>query len=285
MTPQTKLQSTKTNKDNSEQPVPKLPPWLQMKQQGKIQLEKGRLVQDNLSKFGTLIAYLTKIVPVYQAKNSPWMRIIELIGLTILIVLSSNIMYLWMILLLLMVHLIILPGTIIVNICKKLVKLLIISAIVLLPSLLLRANNIGLFLSRVTLVMLNISIFLSINSWPQFILGLKQLHCPSVIILTLDITMKYVYTLGNYIQELLNSIKLRTCGQHVNRKMMGVILGQVYLSAKKRTTDLYNAMLLRGYSNNKTANLKITWNKYDLISMGELLFATVAYFITRGVVA
>lgn len=58
--------------------------------------------------------------------------------------------------------------------------------------------------------MLNISIFLSITSWPQFIQGLKQLHLPNVIILTLDITMKYVYTLGVYIQELLSSIKLRT---------------------------------------------------------------------------
>lgn len=102
----------------------------------------------------------------------------------------------------------------------------------LLPSLLLQANNIGLFLARIALIMLNISIFLSITSWPQFIQGLKQLHLPNVIILTLDITMKYVYTLGVYIQELLSSIKLRTFGQHVNRRVLGVIIGQVYLSAK-----------------------------------------------------
>lgn len=285
MTPQTKQPSTKPSKSKDPQPLPDLPLWMQMRQQGQVQLEKGRLVQDNLSKFGALIAYLTKIQPVYQAKNSPWARIVELIGLTILIVLSSNIVYLWMVLLLMMVHLIILPGDIIINILKKLVKLMIISTIVLLPSLLLQANNIQLFLTRVALIMLNISIFLSINTWPQFIRGLKQLHCPGVIILTLDITMKYVYTLGSYIQELLNSIKLRTFGQHVNRKMMGVILGQVYLSAKKRTTDLYNAMLLRGYNGTNANKGKLTWNKYDLFSMGELLVAIIGYCLTRGVTA
>ncbi len=143
-----------------------------------------------------------------------------------------------------------------------------------LPSLLLQANNIGLFLARIALIMLNISIFLSIStSWPQFIQGLKQLHLPNVIILTLDITMKYVYTLGVYIQELLSSIKLRTFGQHVNRRVLGVIIGQVYLSAKKRTSDLYQAMLLRGYNSNNVASWRLSWNKYDIISMGELLLA------------
>ncbi|WP_304678389.1 energy-coupling factor transporter transmembrane component T [uncultured Limosilactobacillus sp.] len=282
MVQQTKPQiSSKTE----TKPAEKLPVWLMNPERHQVQLTKGRLVQDNLSKFATLVAFLTRVTPVYTAKNSPWVRIIELIGLTILIVLSSQVLFLWLILILMLVHLVILPGSVIITISKKLFKLMVVSLIVLLPSLLLQANNIGLFLARVALIMLNISIFLSITSWPQFIQGLEQLHLPSVIILTLDITMKYVYTLGVYIQELLSSIKLRTFGQHVNRRVLGVIIGQVYLSAKKRTSDLYQAMLLRGYNSNNVASWKLSWNKYDLISMGELLFAVVAYFLTRGVVA
>lgn len=272
------------SKKNKAVPT-KLPVWLMNSERHQVQLTKGRLVQDNLTRFATLVAFLTRITPVYKAKNSPWVRIIELIGLTILIVLSSQVMFLWLILILLLTHLIILPGSVIITITKKLVKLMAVSLLVLLPSLLLQTNNISLFLTRVALIMLNISIFLSITSWPQFIQGLEQLHLPSVIILTLDITMKYVYTLGVYIQELLSSIKLRTFGQHVNCRVLGVIIGQVYLSAKKRMGDLYQAMLLRGYNNSSIARRKLSWNKYDLISMGELLFAVVAYFVTRGVVA
>lgn len=272
----------------SDKPQPtekRLPVWMMNPERHQVQLTKGRLVQDNLSKFASLVAFLTKVTPVYSAKNSPWVRIVELIGLTILIVLSSQVLFLWMMLILLLIHLVILPGKTIITIGKKLVKLMVVSLIVLLPSLLLQASNITLFLARVALIMLNISIFLSTTSWPQFIQGLKQLHLPSVIILTLDITMKYVYTLGVYIQELLSSIKLRTFGQHVNRRVLGVIIGQVYLSAKKRTSDLYQAMLLRGYNSNNVAGWKLSWNKYDLVSMGELLFAVVAYCLTRGVVA
>lgn len=277
-------QQTKPQTSKQTKPATPLPFWLTIPQQEKVKLNRGRMVQDNLSKFAGLINFLTKITPVYHAKNSPWVRIVEMIGLTILIVLSAKITFLWLVLILLLAHLVMLPGEVIITIGKKLVKLLLVSLLVLLPSLLLQANNIGLFLARVGLIMLNISIFLSITSWPQFIDGLAQLHLPNVIILTLDITMKYVYTLGMYLQELLSSIKLRTFGQHVDRRVLGVIIGQVYLSAKKRTSDLYQAMLLRGFNNNNTAHWHLTWNKYDLISMSELVAAIGVYLVTQGVV-
>lgn len=278
-------QQTKPQINKQSQSQTSLPFWLTIPQQERVELKKGRMVQDNISKFAGLIAFLTKVTPVYHAKNSPWVRIIEMVGLTTLIVLSAKVTFLWLILILLLTHLAMLPGKVIVNIGKKLVKLMVVSLLVLLPSLLLRSSNISLFLTRVGLIMLNISIFLSITSWPQFIDGLEQLHLPSVIILTLDITMKYVYTLGVYLQELLNSIKLRTFGQHVDRKVLGVIIGHVYLSAKKRTGDLYQAMELRGFNSNHTASWKLSWNKYDTISVTELVVALVAYLVTQGVVA
>ncbi|MGQ5709892.1 energy-coupling factor transporter transmembrane component T family protein [Lactobacillus sp. PSON] len=256
-----------------------LPAWLNTGEENKVQLSKGKLIQNNLNIFTNLIKALTKISPAYAAKNSPWMRIAELIVLTTLILLSSQVVFLWMVFILILLHLVFLPGKVIVRIGKKLTKLVLISLIVLLPSLLLRDNNIGLFISRTVLIMLNISIFLSVTSWPQFIQGLEQIHFPSVMILTLDITMKYVYTLGIYIQEVLNSIKLRTFGQHVNRKVLGVIVGQVYLSAKKRTVDLYQAMTLRGYNNKNVVNWKLSWNKYDNLSLIEILAAVIVYFV------
>lgn len=256
-----------------------LPGWLNKKEESKVQLSKGKLIQNNLNIFTNLIKALTKVSPAYAAKNSPWMRIAELIVLTTLILLSSQVVFLWLVFILILLHLVFLPGKVIVRIGKKLTKLILISLIVLLPSLLLRDNNIGLFIARTVLIMLNISIFLSVTSWPQFIQGLEQIHFPSVMILTLDITMKYVYTLGIYIQEVLNSIKLRTFGQHVNRKVLGVIVGQVYLSAKKRTVDLYQAMTLRGYNNKNVVNWKLGWNKYDNLSLIEILVAIIAYFV------
>ena len=180
MVQQTKPQINNQPKNKT---VGKLPVWLMNSERHQVPLTKGRLVQDNLSKFAALVAFLTRITPVYSAKNSPWVRIVELIGLTILIVLSSQVMFLWLMLILMLVHLLILPGSVIITISKKLCKLLLVSLVVLLPSLLLQANNIGLFLARIALIMLNISIFLSITSWPQFIQGLKQLHLPNVIIL------------------------------------------------------------------------------------------------------
>ena len=103
------VQQTKPQINNQpkNKPIEKLPVWLMNSERHQVPLTKGRLVQDNLSKFAALVAFLTRITPVYSAKNSPWVRIVELIGLTILIVLSSQVMFLWLMLILMLVHLLI----------------------------------------------------------------------------------------------------------------------------------------------------------------------------------
>ena len=195
---------------------------------------------------------------------------------------GTSLTYLWIVGLLLFIKLSVLPGSVIINIIKKLFRLLIISAIVLLPSIVISQNDMTLFLIRVGLILVNISIFLAITSWQQFILALRQWHLPTIIILVIDITIKYIYMLGMFLEELLYSIRLRTLGQHVSRQVLGALLGQLYLSSKERTTETYQAMVLRGYSRDSkgySLDRRLPFNRCDFGVLVELVALIVLYFI------
>ena len=259
-----------------------LPQWLQTDNHDPAPVSKHNFVQANIKTVIRLLDYFTQINPKVSVKTSSWIRMLLLIGYTYLILATTNVIYLWLIFLLLIIRLATFPGTIIVSIFKKLIKLLLISLILLLPSELLQNSNLGLFLIRISLVMLNLSIFLMVTSWQQFIQALCQLHVPSIIVLTVDITIKYTYTLGNYLQEILYSIRLRTLGQRVNHQMMGVIIGQLYLSARKRMNELYQAMLLRGYHRTVPNKQRLVFNRYDLVAVAVVILMVILSITLRG---
>lgn len=259
-----------------------LPEWLQSSNHDPLPAGKRNFVQVNIKTVIRLLDYFTQVTPKVSVKTSPWLRLLLLIGYTYLILASSNVLFLWLVLLLLAARLVTFPGTTIVPIFKKLIKLLLISAVLLLPSVLLRNSNLDLFLIRIGLVMLNLSIFLTVTSWQQFIQALRQLHLPSLIVLTIDITIKYAYTLGNYLQEILYSVRLRTLGQQVDRHMLGVIVGQLYLSARKRMNDLYQAMLLRGYQRMTKNRQRLVFNRQDLIAVSIFSLMVILAVMLKG---
>lgn len=258
------------------------PEWLKEDNHDRLPASKKNFVLVNIKTVIKILNYFGKVTPNVTVHTSAWLRLLLLIAYTYLILATTNPIFLWVILLLLGGRLVTFPGEVIIVILKKLVKLLLVSAILLLPSVLLQNENIDLFLIRISLVMLNLSVFLTVTSWQQFVAALRQLHLPEVMILTIDITIKYAYTLGHYLQEILYSVRLRTLGQRVSRQMLGVIVGQLYLSARKRTNDLYQAMVLRGYRQSARNNNHITFNRQDGGSLCLFIAMVILAIVLRG---
>ncbi len=157
------------------------------------------------------------------------------------------------------------PGNAILGIFKKYLKLIIFTAIFILPSLFLsRKADLALFFMRISTLLLSLAYFSGTTTWQQFILALKQLHFPNVLILTLDITVKYCYLAGIYLQESLYSIRFKTLGQKASFQLLGNLIGELYLSLKSRMNDLYQAMVLRGY---KLTNKNHLYPKFTVKSI------------------
>lgn len=134
----------------------------------------------------------------------------------ICILLSNTVLFLEIMLVIVMLRLVFLPGTIVRNDGETL-KLMLVSLLVLMPSLLLHNDNLGIFGTNRIGNALYCAV-LATTPWKRFIEALEQLHFPGVMILTLDITIKYIGILGRHLEEILTSIKLKSFGNGSSQK-------------------------------------------------------------------
>ena len=113
-----------------------LPLWLQTKNQTNLNFEKKHdFVGINITSLGKLLHFFTNITPVYRVKTSPWLRVCTLLITSLLVLLSRNLIFLWACLLIILGELALFPGNAILGIFKKYLKLIIFTAIFILPSL------------------------------------------------------------------------------------------------------------------------------------------------------
>ena len=259
-----------------------LPDWM-MKEEITVNDSevKSGFLQSNLSTVISLLSYL-KIEDRKKYSGSPVIRICELLILLVLIYNSKSIVFLWTVGIFLLVEIAFFSGREIRSIVKKLIRLIIFTSVILLPSYLLHPSiHPTFFLIRTVLLLLNLSVFLTKTSWSDFITGLRGLYLPQELVMIFDIAIKYFYILGNHIKSILYAIRIRSL-QGVSKKLTGAILGQVYLISKEHMKSLYEAMLLRGYGTKVKVRRKLQLNKSDILYISICIILIILFFILKG---
>ena len=259
-----------------------LPDWM-MKEEITVNDSevKSGFLQSNLSTVISLLSYL-KIEDRKKYGGSPVIRICELLILLVLIYNSKSIVFLWTVGIFLLAEIAFFSGREIRSIVRKLIRLIIFTAVILLPSYLLHPSiHPTFFLIRTVLLLLNLSVFLTKTSWSDFIEGLRGLYLPEELVMIFDIAIKYFYILGNHIKSILYAIRIRSL-QGVSKKLTGAILGQVYLISKEHMKSLYEAMLLRGYGTKVKVRRKLQLNKSDILHISICIILIILFFTLKG---
>lgn len=242
---------------------------------------KSSFLQSNLSTVISLLSYL-KIEDRKKYGGSPVIRICELLILLVLIYNSKSIVFLWTVGIFLLAEIAFFSGKEIRSIVKKLIRLIIFTSVILLPSYLLHPSiHPTFFLIRTVLLLLNLSVFLTKTSWSDFIEGLRGLYLPQELVMIFDIAIKYFYILGNHIKSILYAIRIRSL-QGVSKKLTGAIMGQVYLISKEHMKSLYEAMLLRGYGTKVKVRRKLQLNKSDILHISICIILIILFFTLKG---
>ena len=251
----------------------KLPDWL-LQEQTTLEASKSHhYLQMNLHTLRHFLGKMKQTTPAFKAKTSSWMRLVYFLTLAILITTAHHTIQLWILGILLLLHIAMLPGEALLHLFKVLVKVLLFSAIVILPSILFQGfQNGGLFLLRAGIIVLNISLFLATTTSVQLVDALRQLHVPKTFVQTIDITLKYSYILGKHLHQQIECVQLRTVGQKVSLHLFGSLLGLLYLSTKNHTKEVYEAMLLGGYGMDRKQKEPFCWKKEDGLLLLELVF-------------
>lgn len=107
------------------------------------------------------------------------------------------------------------------------------------------------------------------SRWNDITGALSRFYIPGIFIMILDITIKYLYLLGNTSLNLLYALKLRSVGKN-NKKYssMGGIAGNLFLQSREMAEEMYHAMECRGFSGEYYINhkSKLGWEDYLYLS-------------------
>lgn len=268
------------------QPTPKLPDWLNKTEIIPQTVAKpDRFLIQNLRLLTAILSRLAQPTIRHQStRQTPGIQLLSLLITILIVVLTHSFLLIWLIGLLTLIRICVLPGQQIGPLLKRVASISLVALALILPNFWLgHAETTWYFIIRTEIILFNIGFFLQLITWPAFILALRQLKLPGLLVLTLEISLKYSHLLAQFLQESLWAIRLRSTGKAQKRQhLIGSLIGRLYLSARAYMTELYQAMLLRGYTGhvNQQASLTITRYDWRLISW-DLTLICLFCFIRR----
>lgn len=124
------------------------------------------------------------------------------------------------------------------------------SALLMLPALLLGQSQSALLVGTKVLVTVSIAMIVA-GTTPAHELtrGLRSLHVPGIVVMTVDLALKNIVRLGRLALRTLTALKLRSVG--VNRDKgasVGGVGGVLFLKSEEAARTTYDAMTCRGFT-------------------------------------
>ena len=169
-----------------------------------------------------------------------------------------------------------------IRILKMSLGVTVFTAIIMLPAFL-GGNSYSCIMitSKVFATITAMGLLSHTTKWNAITEALKRFYIPDMFILILDITIKYMYLLGEFLLNMLYALKLRSVGKNYNKyTSMAGIAGTMFLQSKEMAEDMYQAMECRGFSGeyhiyNKT---KFEWMDYLYIAINIGFIILFIYF-------
>ncbi|MBR6434133.1 MAG: hypothetical protein IKS62_00755 [Aeriscardovia sp.] len=175
-----------------------------------------------------------------------------------------------------------LDGATLAKILKRSFWLLLVDALVYVPSVFLGAFN-WLFLVKMFLILVGSVTYATSTSVFDFITALKQLHMPNFFIFQFDVFVKHLHVLGAQLLQMLHAVDCRTVGDsRSQRKLWSVIVGNLYLQMVELGKQLYDALEARAFAGTYTYMVhKMKSVDFALIAGEVLALAGVIALQTR----
>lgn len=134
---------------------------------------------------------------------------------------------------------------------------------------------------RCCLTVIAALLLISVEGIVGFSAALRALKVPSILVMQLALTFRYIHVLGEEAERMALAYRLRAPGQKgIAFRQWGPLAGQWLLRTLKRADRVYQAMLCRGYKGDIS---QVKEQPFRLADMGYLL-AWAAFFTTARLV-
>lgn len=166
-------------------------------------------------------------------------------------------------------------------------KILALSAIVplftlvmLIPSILMgNISNSILLLLKVIGTVIIVNVLSHTTKWHDITKSLKLFFIPDVFILVFDITIKYIYILGEFSLEMFYALRLRSIGRNNSKySSLSKIMGNLFLKSKEMGDEMYSAMECRCFNGEYVSHARFGFNLKDFIYCIINIVIVMMYF-------
>lgn len=239
----------------------------------------------------TIVGIMTILSKIKRETNSidgfiyrinPIVKLISMIVLILFLALSNDISFVYCILAYSLIYMCILEGYIIKKILSVSLILPLVTLIILLPSIVFMGNYQAsmLLILKIFINVLLINILSYTTKWSNITKSLKVLFIPDTFILIFDITIKYIYVLGDLSLKMLYALKLKTIGKSFEKRNSILrIIGNLFLKSKTMGDQLYLAMECRGFTGEYIVCLKFRFTLADTIYTFITIIMIVIFFV------
>ena len=128
-----------------------------------------------------------------------------------------------------------------------------------------------------------INILSGSTKWNSITSALKRFFIPDIFILVFDITIKYIYILGEFALNMLYALKLRSVGVNKSKyTSLSGIAGTMFLKSEEMAEDMYSAMQCRGFTGEYKAEKRFKVVYADFIYLIIVICIILLYFYLAG---
>ena len=196
---------------------------------------------------------------------SPTLHLLLALACVLMVSLARNYAFVLVMLAIVLVRMATLPGKALAHAAGTSIAAAAASAVLMLPSLLLGQGQQILVMATKVLVSVGIVLCTSLTI-PNHELteALRTMRVPSLVILTLDLTLRSIVTLGTTAHESLTALRLRSVGRNRRKgSSIGGVGGVTLLKASRASEETFAAMRCRGFEGDYPLPQSRAWRKMD----------------------
>ncbi len=200
--------------------------------------------------------------------------------------LSSNFLFVLVMLALVLVRAIFLPASALRRLAGVTATSAALSLLVMLPAILLNQAHAPLLVGTKVLVTTAIALEVALTTPAHELMGaLGFYRVPDVVILTLGLTLKNIVVLGTVALEMLEALRLRSVGKNSDkRSSIGGIGGMLFLKSRSAAETTAQAMQCRGFEGDYHTQARHALHQIDALWASGLVLLVLLFVYLQSLV-
>lgn len=155
--------------------------------------------------------------------------------------------------------------------------------IMFIPSILLGngINSVKIIL-KIAVSIMAVNILSYSSRWAEITKALKVFRIPDIFIWVMEITIRYIFLLGEFALEMLYALKLRSVGKNRSKySSMSKVVGNLFIKSKEVGDEVFSAMECRGFTGEYERKMEWKPTRADAIYITTAVLLLLLFFIVR----